>query len=107
MGCAGSKPVATSTVVPENTNNKDSQSSTSTSITTQHDSTNTTQSNASSPSNTNTKVTSPKSSYNLLKKLPSFVTTSSLEGRYTLGKVLGRGGFGEVREAIRKSDGKR
>ena len=30
-----------------------------------------------------------------------------LESRYTVGKVLGRGGFGEVREAIRKSDGKK
>ena len=30
----------------------------------------------------------------------------SIDERYTMGKVLGRGGFGEVRHATRKSDGK-
>ena len=30
----------------------------------------------------------------------------SIDERFTMGKVLGRGGFGEVRHATRKSDGK-
>ncbi len=29
-----------------------------------------------------------------------------LETRYVMGKMLGKGGFGEVRQAVRKSDGK-
>lgn len=101
MGCAGSKPVATSTVAPENTdtknNNKDTSSSTTASTT----------ASVTTSSSDDKHLKSKPSKFNLLHKLPSFVSVKSLETRYTLGKVLGRGGFGEVREAIRKSDGKR